>query len=209
MKIAVFGASGRTGRYVVEQALAAGNEVVAFVRTPAKLGIEHERLSTVQGDVTDAAAVEKAVAGADAVISVLGPSDNSPYLKVSKGTRNILEAMKKHGVSRFVASTGAGIPDPNDSPKVNNKLIDWLIKTTSRNVYDDMRQTVQIIRQSDQKWTIVRVPRLTDSPKTGQVRADWVGKDVGMQITRPDMANFMLKQVTDETYLRQAPAISN
>ncbi len=209
MKIAIFGASGRTGRHVVEQALAAGHEVVAFVRTPAKLGIEHERLTAVQGDVADAAAVEQAVAGADAVISVLGPSDNSPDQKVSKGTRNILDAMKKHGVIRFVASAGAGIPDPNDSPGFMNKLINLLIKTTSRNVYEDMRQTAQIIRQSDRGWTIVRVPRLTDGSRTGQVKASWVGKGMGMQITRADMADFMLDQITDETYLRQAPAISN
>jgi putative NADH-flavin reductase len=209
MKLAIFGASGRTGQHVVEQALAAGHEVVAFARTPSKLGIQHERLSTVQGDVADPAAVEKAVAGVDAVVSVLGPNDNSPEMKVSKGTVHILAAMKKHGVHRLVASAGAGILDANDSPTFLNKFIGWLVKTTSRNVYKDMRQTVNLIRNSDRQWTLVRVPMLTDKPKTGRTKASWVGKGMGMQLTRADMADFMLRQVADATYVRQAPAVSN
>jgi putative NADH-flavin reductase len=209
MKIVIFGASGRTGKHVVEQALANGHQVIAFVRTPSKLGIQHERLSLIQGDVTDPAAVEKAVAGVDAVVSVLGPSDNSPDMKVSKGTANILAAMNKHGVRRLVASAGAGIPDTNDTPKLLNKLINQLIKLTSRNVYEDMNRTVATIRNSPVEWTLVRVPMLTDKPKTGQTKAAWVGKGMGMQITRADMADFMLKQLTDKSYIRQAPAVSN
>lgn len=209
MRLTLFGASGRTGRHVVEQALAAGHDVIAFVRNPAKLNIQHERLSTVQGDITDSAAVERAIAGSDAVISVLGPSDNSPDMKVSKGTGYILEAMKRQGVRRFIASAGAGIPDPNDSPKLINNLINWLIKTTSPNVYEDMHRTVALVRQSDREWTVVRVPMLTDKPPTGRVKASWVGQGMGMQITRADLADFMLKQIADKSYLRQAPAISN
>ena len=74
MKVVVFGASGKTGVHVVEQALAAGHDVTAFVRTPAKLTIQHPNLSVFQGDVMNAEQVDQAIAGQDAVISALGPS---------------------------------------------------------------------------------------------------------------------------------------
>ena len=114
MKIAVFGASGRTGRPVVTQALAAGHTVVAFVRDPAKLGITHERLEIVQGDVTDAAKVETAVVGADVVVSTLGHSPNSPKDILTVAMRHILAAMQKHGVRRIISASGAGVADQRD-----------------------------------------------------------------------------------------------
>ena len=86
MKLVIFGAAGRTGRHLVQQALTAGHEAVAFVRTPAKLSLQHERLTVVQGDVTDTAAVARATDGADAVLNVLGQASNTPEYKVSRGT---------------------------------------------------------------------------------------------------------------------------
>ena len=208
MKIAVFGATGKTGRHIVEQALAAGHHVVAFARNPGKLSLADERLSIVQGDVQSAEQVEQAIQGVDAVVSVLGPSHNKPTYEVSRGTTNILEAMHKHNVRRLVVSAGAGIGDPNDAPKLPNKAINLALKLLSRNVYEDMMRTAQIVRGSDRDWVIVRVPRLTDNPKTGNVKVAWVGKGMGYQIPRADMAAWMLKQIDDPTYVRQAPAIS-
>jgi nucleoside-diphosphate-sugar epimerase len=209
MKITVFGATGRTGQHIVRQALAAGHQVIAFARTPSKLQIQHERLTVVQGDVQDQAQVERAVAGADAVISVLAPTHTNPPFQVSRGTENILAAMKKHGVRRLVISAGAGVGDPNDAPKLIHRLINTLIKLTSRPVYEDIKRTVDIVRASDVDWVIVRAPRLVDSPATGHVKAGYVGKGMGFTLTRGDLADFMLKQVQDDAYLHKAPAISN
>jgi putative NADH-flavin reductase len=94
MKLVIFGATGRTGVHLVKQALAAGHSVTALVRTPAKLTLQHERLTVLQGDAQDAAKVAQAVAGAEAVISVLGPTRNRPAFAVSKSTENILAAMR-------------------------------------------------------------------------------------------------------------------
>lgn len=209
MKIAVFGATGRAGRHLVEQAFAAGHEVVALVRTPAKLNISDARLSVIQGDVQDSAKVEQTIADVDAVVSVLGPASNAPTFEVSKGMQNILVAMSKHGVQRLVISAGAGVGDPNDAPKLVHKAINALLKLLSGNVYEDMKRTVATVRASDRDWVIVRVPRLTDDPKSGNIQVGYVGKGMGMQIGRADMADFMLKQLASDTYLRKAPAISN
>jgi hypothetical protein len=83
------------------------------------------------------------------------------------------------------------------------------LRILSGNVYADMVKMVEIIRESDVDWTIVRVPRLTDDPKTGEITAAWVGKGMGMQLGRADLASFVLGQVDNDIYLRQAPAVSN
>lgn len=208
MRITIFGATGRTGRQLVEQALAAGHEVVAFVRTPSKLSIDDDRLSIVQDDIQDAKAVEEAVAGADAVLSVLGPTSNEPVYEVSRGMENILAAMQEQGVSRLVQSVGAGVGDPSDQPGLFDRAIKVLLKLMSRYVYEDMVRVNDQIRASDLDWTLVRVPMLTDDPPGSDLRIGYLGQGVGPRVSRSDLAAFMLKQADDDAYLHQAPVIS-
>ncbi|HZQ06479.1 MAG TPA: SDR family oxidoreductase [Anaerolineae bacterium] len=209
MKLALFGATGKTGKYLVEQALAEGNYVTVLVRNPSKLSVQHPHLTVVPGDVGNVAAVEQTIAGAEAVISVLGPTSNAPAFQVSAGMQNILAAMKKEGVRRLVVSVGAGVGDPNDEPKLFHHLMNFILNLTARNVYEDMKRVVDLVRASNLDWTIVRVPMLTDAPKTGQVQVGYVGKGMGLRITRADMADFILKQVRERQFVGQAPAISN
>lgn len=209
MKVTVFGATGRTGQRVVEQALERGHEVTAFARSPQKLKAYGERIAIVEGDVQEAGAVQEAVAGADAVISVLGPTANTPDYQVTQGTRHIIAAMKQHGVDRLIVSAGAGVGDPRDEPRLFNKAINLLLKLFSRHVYEDMKRTVAAVRDSDVDWTVVRVPMLTDDAPREEVRVGYVGKGIGARITRAEMASFILDQLEDDAYLHQAPAISN
>jgi putative NADH-flavin reductase len=209
MKIAIFGGTGRTGKHLVEQALEQGHEVVMLARDPAKVGLQHERLTVVQGSVMDDAAVEQVVRGADAVVSALGPASNAPTFEISQGTAKILAAMERAGARRLVISAGAGVGAPGDAPKLFNHLISFLLKVTAKNVYEDMVRTVDAVRSSKLDWTVVRVPMLTDDPRTGQVKVGMVGKGMGPRISRADMAEFMLQQVTSDAHLRQSPAISN
>lgn len=208
MKLAVFGASGRTGHHLVQQALDSGHEVTALVRTPAKLALQHPHLSIVQGDILDAQCVEAALAGAGAVISVLGPSSNKPEFTISRGMEHILSAMKRHNVRRIILSAGAGVREPEDRPKVIDRFFGLLLGLVSKNVVADMQRVVQMVKASDREWTVVRVPMLTDEPARGSLKIGYVG-DISPRLARADMAAFMLRQVTDTTYLRKAPAISN
>jgi putative NADH-flavin reductase len=118
MKIVIFGASGRTGTKVVEQALDAGHIVTAFLRTPAKITIQHPGLTLFQGDVMDAAAVEKAVAGQDVVISVLHTTRPPVPGMMETAAKNIVAAMQKHDIHRIISTTGAAVPQPEDQPKL-------------------------------------------------------------------------------------------
>jgi putative NADH-flavin reductase len=209
MKLTIFGATGRTGIPLVQQALAAGHSVTALARTPEKLSITHDQLTVVQGDATDPAAVERAVAGAEAVLSALGQTKGAPKDMQTVATRNIVAAMQQHGVRRLVSLTGAGVDAPQDQPKLINHLITFALKTLSGDVLRDAEGHAEVIRNSDLDWVIVRGPMLTEGPYTGQYRVGWVGVNTSARIARADVADFMLKQVTDDTYLRQAPMISD
>ena len=208
MHLAIFGGTGRTGQHLVQQALDQGHQVTALARTPSRLPQTSDHLTVVQGDVTDPSAVQRAVAGADAVISVLGPTKNEPTFEISRGTQNILSAMQQSGVKRLIIAAGAGVRDPQDKPGLFDKAIGLLLKLVSRYVYEDMLRTVELVRSSDRDWTVVRVPMLTDSEKTGQVKVGYLG-GVGTRIDRADMADFILQQVHSDRYLCASPVISS
>jgi len=208
MKLTIFGASGRTGRPLVEQALAAGHDVTALVRTPSSFPIKHERLNVIQGSVEDAAKVAQAVAHADAVLSVLGHTKSSNKDVLTVGTRNIVNAMQQHGVRRLISLTGAGVRDPQDQPKLVDKVFGFALGRLQPDLLRDSENQTKVIQGSDLDWTVVRGPRLTEGPRTGKYRVGYVGKDSGTQASRADIADFMLKQVTDTTYLRKLPVVS-
>ena len=220
MKITVFGASGGTGSHVIEQALAAGHEVTAFVRTPAKITVQHPNLTLFQGDVMDAAAVEQAVAvehaeavekviaGRDAVISFLGPSRSPLPGMMESAAKNILEGMRKAGIMRLIWTSGAGVGAPQDHPKFMDRLMKRLLTLMAGEVLRDSAAGVNLIRSSELDWTIARFPRLLDGQSRGEYRVGYLGKDSGMVLARADAADFVLKELTEGKYIRQAPVIS-
>ena len=209
MKLAIFGASGRTGTYLLQQALAADYEVVVLVRSLEKVPVKNDLLTLIQGDAMNAADVEKAVQGVDAVISVLGQRKDSPRDMQTVAMRNIVAAMQKYDVKRLVSLTGAGVDSPQDRPKLLHHIIKLALKTLSGHVLKDAIQHVEVIKNSQLDWTVVRGPMLNEGPYTGTYRIGWVGVNTGPRISRANVADFLLKQVTDTTYLRQAPMISD
>lgn len=210
MRITVFGATGGTGRQLVEQALTAGNAVVAYVRNPSKLDIENEHLTVVQGELTDEELIEKAVKGVDAVISLLGPRGGSKNKPLTHGMQNIIAAMKKQGVRRLIISSTLSAKDPNDKRTLRVKFSVNLVKLTMHAAYEDIVSVAETIRNSDLDWTIVRLNLLNNKPKSGKVKVGYVGSgELGTWISRADIADFMLNQIQDTKYVQQAPAISN
>ena len=210
IRITVFGATGGTGRQLVEQALASGYQVVAYARNPSKLDIKNEHLAIVQGELTDQALIEDAVKDADAVISVLGPRGGSKSKPLTQGMQNIIAAMKKHGVRRLIISSTISAKDPNDLPELRARALVNFVKLTMHAAYEEIVSVAETVRASDLDWTIVRLTLLNDKPKSGKVRVGYLGKgEVGRWVSRADVADFMLKQIEDTKYLRQAPTISN
>jgi putative NADH-flavin reductase len=208
MKIAVFGASGGVGLKVVGQALEAGYIVTAFVRTPSKFTMQHPNLSICQGDSMDAVAVEEAISGQDAVISALGPTRPPVPGMMETSAKNIVAGMKKHGVRRLVSTTGAGVRQPEDQPKMIDHVIGSLLNLLAKNVVLDSAANVKVIQNSDLDWTVVRYPRLNDGARMGKYRVGYVTKESGTQLSRADGADFVLKELTEKKWLRKLPLVS-
>ena len=217
MKLTIFGASGRTGVHLVEQALAAGHDVVALVRNPAKLTLRHERLRIAPGELTDEAAVEDAVRGADAVLAALSPQffGGSGDLPLASGTRNILAAMRTHGVRRLVCSWGPSILIPrNPLLRALRSAIFALFRLfpATRSMVNETAEVGEAIRGSDRAWTVVVVTAPNDRPGSGSVKvrtAAGSGDRVGSRISRADLAEFMLAQIDDLQYAQQELRVSN
>lgn len=206
MKIVVFGASSPTGKHMVEKALAARHEVRAFVRDASKLGVTNEKLRVIVGDALNPAQVEDAVEGCDAVLSTLGPR-GKPAVMAAESTKHIVRAMEKHGVKRVVVISVAGVPVPQDKRGFN--IAGALIKLLLKDVFADRENQLSVLESSRLDWVAVRVPRLTDEPARGSVRAFFGNPSPSQKVTRADVADFMLQQLTDDRWLRQAPIISN
>ena len=210
MKLTIFGATGETGKQLVEQALTAGSYVVAYARNPSKLDFMHKNLTIVEGELADQPIIEHAVSGADVVISVLGPRGGSKDKPITQGMQNIITAMNKYGVRRLIVSSTLSVKDSNDLPDFKAKVLVNFVKLTMRSAYEEIISVAETIRRSDLDWTILRLTTLNNNPKSGNVRVGYLGKgEVRMRISRADLAEFMLKQVQNTKYLRQSPVISN
>lgn len=208
MKIVVFGASRGVGYQVLKQALEAGHTVTAFVRSPENFDVKHANLTVFKGDSMDAAAVERAVAGQDAVVSALGPTRPPVPGMMETSAKNIVAAMKKHGVRRLVSTTGAGIRQPEDKPKLADHFIGFLLNLLAKDVVLDSAANVGMIQASDLDWTIVRFPRLNDSEHTRKYRVGYVSKESGTQLSRADGADFVLKELVERKWVKKLPLVS-
>ncbi|MBL7138186.1 MAG: SDR family oxidoreductase, partial [Bacteroidales bacterium] len=164
MKIAVFGASGRTGIVTVYQALNKGHEVNAFAREAHNVTIRHPKIKVIQGDILEYEKVKQAVEGTDAVIVTLGQDGNKPLHTLSDGTANIIKAMKETGVKRLICMSSAGILGDDTHPVFGKVIVPLFLN----NVYKDKKRQMEIIRESGLEWVIIRPPRLTQAPKTGR-----------------------------------------
>ncbi|NES21043.1 MAG: SDR family oxidoreductase [Symploca sp. SIO3E6] len=208
MNLLIFGATGGVGSQVVEQALEQGHNVTAFARNPAKLDRPHPHLKLFQGDVLDFSAVEQAVQGQDAVVCTLGSGQKLTGTVRSEGTRNIVQAMEKTGVKRLICQSTIGTGDSWGSLNFYWKYI--MFGLILRNVLADHQRQESDVQQSHLDWTIVRPGAFIEGGRTNQYRHGFPGNDKSskLKITRADVADFILKQLSDNSYLHQAPSLS-
>jgi putative NADH-flavin reductase len=207
MNVLVFGASGKTGREVVRQALARGFNVAAFVRDTARLPLAHANLRLVKGQITDPKAVARAIEGHTCVISTLGvglPLRHDPI--VIEGVRTIARASEHASVKRLLYMSFIGVSQSRDSAGF---LLKQLAGTVLRHEVADHEVKEAAVAESLVDWTIVRAPKLTNGRLTASYR---VGEDIEARsplpmMSRADVADFMLRQLSDQSFIRKAVRI--
>ena len=208
-KIALFGASGKTGQQFLEQALAKGYTVKALVRNPDKISQKSHLLELVKGDVLDYNTVNKTIEDCDLVVSLFGHVKGSPEWLQTDGTEYIIKAMKQHGLTKIISLSGGGLPFPEkDQPKLPDKLIRFIMKLAVPKVLNDAVRHAEVLKNSGLDWVIVRGPRLTDGGKKGNYRIGWVGVNASTSISRADLADFIVVLVESTDYDLQMPFVS-
>lgn len=229
--ISVFGASGRTGKLFTELALKNGYCVKALVRAPSRLDLQHPNLEIIQGDVLDSAKVEETIKTTEAVIDLIAQkNDSHPDLRKT-GTQNMLHAMQQNNVKRLIILSSLpyelqfGILDTNDKPAFVHRLVMFIGKNPFLNNFmmfmlknlagapilteSEYLERINLIKQSELDWTIVRTPRLTDKPSRGKYHSGYLDSNTHMSIARADVAAFLLNEMKSPQYIRKLPVISD
>ena len=212
MKVTVFGATGKIGALVLRRLLDDGHEVTAFVRSPGKLGIAAAAVDVVAAELTDEDAIREAVEGADAVISALGPPID-PFVRgtpLTDGTRRIVAAMHEKGVRRLVALATVSVPDPRDRPRLLDRLVPIGIGLLIPGALREVQGISEVVSTSELDWTVARIFAPIDVPANHTLRAGFLGRDsVGVEMSRADIADFLVDQISSSDFVGAAPAISN
>ena len=222
MKLTIFAATGGIGRQLLEQAVSAGHDVTAVARNPQNLSPAPARAVAADLASADPAALQPAVAGADAVLSALGPRTKADAGVAARGTKMIVQAMQGAGVRRLIVVSAAPIGtipspgrphpprhDPGDG-FIIRYLADPIVKRALREHYADLARMEDVLRASDLDWTAVRPPRLTDKPVTGRYRTAYdQNLRRGVFVSRADVAQYMLSVLDNSETFRRTVGIAN
>jgi putative NADH-flavin reductase len=212
MKVVIFGATGFSGKAILAEALRQGHEVSILVRDASKIQ-QQQNLSIVEGNVLDADAVSAILQGQEAVIQCLGiggTGDGKPNSFVSDATKIIVEAMQKQGVGRLIAMSNVGAGNSIAFlPWFFRKLILPYFMKWLKVIIDDKNIMETVIMNSNLDWTIVRCPNIVDKAAKNNCLVSLDGKGLRLSISLPDMAKFMIEELVKDSFIRQAPCISN
>src|SRR5205807_4509718 len=209
VKVVIFGATGQTGRLLTERAVANGHVVTAFVRDPARLDRPSGSVRVIRGDVLDSAAVDRTVAGQEGVLVALGTATRRTPQVLPQGIRHILDAMEKHGMRRIIVlSAAVALHEPAGS--IVGSLGLMMGRAFLPGVDREHRVMLEELRTRNLDWIAVRPVILTNRAWTGRYRVvtDGIPRG-GYRISRADVADFMIRQLTSDEFLRKMPAIAN
>jgi putative NADH-flavin reductase len=207
--IAVIGGTGKAGKYLVNQLVQRGFRLKLLIRNPETFQLKNPLIQVVEGNTNNAANIDLLLQGCDAVISTLGlgqpPSETNIF---SESTKNVLLAMAKHQIQRYMVITGLNVNTPFDkkSPKTQFAT-DWMYANYPKTTADKQTE-YDILSRSNIDWTLVRLPLIeqTDEKRDTEISLE---DCLGDKISATDLANFLIEQLTDERFIKQAPFIAN
>ncbi|PFK39138.1 NADH-flavin reductase [Bacillus cereus] len=206
-KIAIIGANGKAGKYLVTQALKEGYFVRILIRNPKKFKLSHKHLEFVQGDARDISAIRQLLQGCNAVINAVGQPKKESYI-FSTVTNHILEVMEEYRIKRYILISGGSMDVQGDVKSILNKIGAMLFRLFLSDMMKDKYKELQLVRDSDVNWTIVRLPFVIDGEGIGKIKESL--RDLpGITIQNGDIALFVIKQIQDEMHIGKCPFISN
>jgi putative NADH-flavin reductase len=207
VRLLILGATGPTGRTLLDQALGAGNDVTALVRDPTRITIVHPRLAIVVGDATDARALEDAMGGKDAVLCALGAGNSLRSRIASRAMAALIPAMRARALRRLIYLSSFGVGESFEQANLLQRIA---FRTMLRQIFADKAKADAMLRASGLDWTLVYPTLLTNGARTGRYR---VGERLTMKgmakISRADVAAFMLAQVATDEWIRRTAVISD
>jgi len=207
IKVAVLGGGGRTGKYLITQLIDKGYSLKVLLRNPETFEIKSPLIQIVQGDAIDFTLVDSLINGCNAVISTIGQRPGEP-LVAEQATRNILNAMSNYGIKRYILVAGINIDTPFDDKGPETITATNWMKANFPIIQEDRQKAYTVLAESDINWTLVRVPFINFNSGTGHVNVNL--KDcIGTNIDAGNIAAFLIKQLSEETYFNTAPFISN
>ena len=213
MKVTIFGATGFSGQAILAEALKQGHEVTILVRDTSKISIQHKNLTIVEGNVLDPQTVASVIHHQEAVIQCLGvggKGDGKPTTFISDATKIIVDEMQKQNIKRLVAMSNVGAGNSIAfQPWFFTKIILPYFMKWLKVIIEDKNRMEPIIMNSNLDWTIVRCPNIVDKPEKGTCNATLDGKGLGLSITLPDLSKFMVDQLNQTAFIKQAPSVSN
>ena len=205
--IAVIGGTGKSGKYLVNELLRQGYNIKLLLRNPENFQIKNPLIETVKGDARDYDAVHTLLTGCSAVISTLGQPKGEKSI-FSDATKNVLRAMKECGINRYILTTGLNVDTPFDKKSEIVKYGTEWMKTNYPETTLDKQIEYDLLSESTTDWTLVRLPmiELTDERKEINVNPEDCPSD---KVSATSLADFLIQQLKDETYLRKAPFFAN
>lgn len=211
MKIAVFGASGGIGRFIIQRALNQGYEVNAYVRNSSKLNITHKNLSIFQGQLYEYDKIKQVIKECDAVISAIGVPMKFTYKSMDSlnGTKNIIKAMKELNVSWIITWATPSVKFAKDVKSLITIVPNIMAGIIFPKAKQEIMLIANLIKENNLDWTIVRFLAPKNTLFTGEVKVSFGDKKINFNISREDIAEFMLKQVQSSQYLKSMPIIGS
>lgn len=207
--IAIIGGTGKAGKYVVNQLLQRGFRLKILLRNSEKFTIQSPQIEIIQGDVKDYETVLSLIRGTDAVISALGLGQPASETSIfSQATTNILQVMKACNIQRYIVITGINVNTPFDKKSSKTQFAtDWMYANYPK-ITADKQKEYAILVESNVDWTLIRLPLIEQTNEIGGVQIS-LEDCLGDKISATDLANFLIDQLTDETYISKSPFLSN
>ncbi len=206
-RVAILGATGRTGRHLLLLAREKHLDASILARSPMALGETQKELTVVQGSSTDPDALGSVVVGCDAVISAVGRVRGSPPDLMTLTASALVSVMTRQRVRRLVVLTNTAVGDPQDKPPPAHKLLRFALGIVNGPLKRDSAIAAAVVSESTLDWTLVRAPVLTDGARTGNYRVGPLVKGMPLRVSRADVADFMLACALSDRFCRQRPAI--